>query len=213
MIDRSSSDWTDYYKWTAHRPPRRTTLTALAALPEKSVGTTSHALDLGAGAGRDTAPMLEAGLRVLAIDTAPEAGPTLKRRFPEPWRDGRLTFKVADFAKDDLDLPFATLINASFCLPMCPSRRFDGLWNSINSALAPGGLFAGHLYGPRDSWARRGDGLTIHTRNDAEALFAAWRVLLFEEEESDSITPRGNLKHWHVFHIVAHKSRAEISTP
>ena len=28
---------------------------------------------------------------------------------------------------------------------------------------------------------------------------------MFEEEEDDGVTPRGNAKHWHIFHIVARK--------
>jgi len=203
--DPLSPGWAPYYETTAHRPPRQTTLTALAALPKHTTKGVARAIDLGAGGGRDTAPMLDAGLTVLAIDAAAEAGVALEQRFPEAWRDGRLAFRVADFAHDALDLPPATLINASFCLPMCPPDRFDDLWATIDAALARGGLFAGHLYGPNDSWARRGDGLTIHTREKAEALFAGWTLLLFEEEESDSVTPKGTPKHWHVFHIVARK--------
>jgi hypothetical protein len=30
-------------------------------------------------------------------------------------------------------------------------------------------------------------------------------VELFEEEESDSITPCGEPKHWHIFHVVARR--------
>jgi hypothetical protein len=28
---------------------------------------------------------------------------------------------------------------------------------------------------------------------------------MFEEEEAEGTTPRGNAKHWHIFHIVARK--------
>jgi len=28
---------------------------------------------------------------------------------------------------------------------------------------------------------------------------------MFEEEEDDGVTPRGNTKHWHIFHIVTRK--------
>jgi hypothetical protein len=28
---------------------------------------------------------------------------------------------------------------------------------------------------------------------------------MFDEEEADGVTPRGNPKHWHIFHIVARK--------
>ena len=162
---------------------------------------------LSEGRPRDAAAMLVAGLTVLAIDRSAAAGKALADRFPAETRDGRLTFRQADFATDALKLPTACLINASFCLPTCPPENFPALWAAIAGALAPGGLFAGHLYGPNDSWALRGDGLTIHTRESLADLFAGWEMVLDEEEESESVTPRGHAKHWHVFHIVARKGR------
>ena len=198
-------DWPGYYAATADRPPRRTTLTALAARRSGTDSASALAVDLGCGGGRDTTPLLHAGLTVLALDRAPEAGAALQARFPDAWNRGQLTFRRADLSAADLGLPPSGLVNASFCLPLCPPDRFDGLWVQIARAVVPGGLFAGHLFGPNDSWARRGDGLTIHTRGDVDARFAGWDVLLIEEEETDSITPRGEAKHWHVFHIVARK--------
>ncbi|MDE0149751.1 MAG: class I SAM-dependent methyltransferase [Rhodospirillaceae bacterium] len=198
-------DWPGYYAATADRPPRRTTLTALAARRGGSGPDSALAVDLGCGGGRDTAALLDAGLTVLALDKAPEAGAALQARFPAAWSRGQLTFRRADLSAADLGLPPSGLVNASFCLPLCPPDRFDGLWVQIARAVVPGGLFAGHLYGPNDSWARRGDGLTIHARSDVDARFAGWDVLLIDEEETDSITPRGEAKHWHVFHIVARK--------
>ncbi|MXW91045.1 MAG: class I SAM-dependent methyltransferase [Rhodospirillaceae bacterium] len=201
--------WSGYYRATADRPPRRTVSTALAALsrrPARRPGpAVDRAVDLGCGGGRDTAALLDAGCAVLAIDRAEEAGAALRARFPAAWQDGRLTFRRADFSDGGLDLPAACLVNAGFCLPSCPPERFGDLWSAIAAAVVPGGLFAGHLYGPNDSWARRGDRLTIHDRGAAEALLADWDLLLFEEEETDSVTPRGESKHWHIFHIVARK--------
>ena len=199
----TGSDWSEYYEATADRPPRRTTLTALAA--RRSGRDPDFAVDLGCGGGRDTAALLEAGLTVLALDRAPEAGAALKARFPAAWNSGQLTFRRADLSVANLGLPPSGLVNASFCLPLCPPDRFDGLWLQIVRAIVPGGLFAGHLYGPNDSWARRGDVLTIHARDDIDTQFAGWDLLLIDEEETDSITPRGEAKHWHVFHVVARK--------
>lgn len=196
-------DWPGYYEATADRPPRRTTLTALAA--RRSGPGSDSAVDLGCGGGRDTAALLEAGLTVLALDKVPEAGAALQAHFPAAWNNGQLTFRRTDLSAADLGLPPSGLVNASFCLPLCPPDRFDGLWSQIGRAVVPGGLFAGHLFGPSDSWARRGDGLTIHTRGDVDARFAGWELLLIDEEETDSITPRGEAKHWHVFHVVARK--------
>ena len=32
------------------------------------------------------------------------------------------------------------------------------------------------------------------------------RLSVIEEEEEDSVTPRGTAKHWHIFHVVAKKT-------
>ncbi len=202
---KAPSGWAGYYRTTADRPPRRTVLTALAELRRPPGPVPAQAVDLGCGGGRDTAALLDAGCAVLAIDRAAEAGAALRARFPAAWQEGRLTFRRADFSSGGLDLPAACLVNAGFCLPSCPPDRFGGLWSAIAEAVVPGGFFAGHLYGPNDSWARRGDRLTIHDRGTVEALLKDWEPLLFEEEETDSVTPRGEAKHWHIFHIVAGK--------
>ncbi len=201
----AGSGWPEYYEIVADRPPRRTTLTAIAGHRSPIGGLPATAVDLGCGGGRDTAPLLEAGFSVLALDAEAAAGRALQTRFPEAWDSGRLIFRRTDYSSDDLDLPASGIVNASFCLPACPPDRFGGLWSRIGATVVPGGLLAGHLIGPNDSWARRGDDLAIHNRRDVDALLAGWEPLLVEEEETDSVTPRGEAKHWHVFHIVARK--------
>ena len=90
------SGWAGYYRTAAGRPPRRTVLTALAELRRPLEPIPARAVDLGCGGGRDTAPLLEAGLAVLALDSAPEAGAALQARFPAAWDSGQLTFRRAD---------------------------------------------------------------------------------------------------------------------
>jgi hypothetical protein len=114
----------------------------------------------------------------------------------------RLETRVARF--EDADWPETDLVNASFTLPLCPPEAFARVWARIVASLRPGGRFAGHLYGDRDSWVGR-PGMTFFTRAEAEALLAPLEVELFREEETDGVTPRGSAKHWHIFHVVARK--------
>ncbi|MGH6974455.1 MAG: hypothetical protein ACRED6_07495, partial [Stellaceae bacterium] len=102
----------------------------------------------------------------------------------------------------DAHWPPGDLVNASFALPLCPAERFADLWTRLRASLLPGGRFAGQLYGERDSWAGR-PGVTVHGRDAALALLAGWTIEMFEEEETDAVTPRGEAKHWHIFHVVA----------
>ena len=89
-------------------------------------------------------------------------------------------------------------------MPLCEPERFHELWTRIRDELPTGGRFSGQWYGPRDSWAGR-PGITFLERDQAMALLDGLEIEMFEEEEDDSVTPRGNPKHWHIFHIVARK--------
>lgn len=186
-----------YHAAVAGRPPRATLLRALAAFEaENRVG---FAVDLGAGEGRDAIALLQRGWSVLAIDSDAAALVRLRARRDRP-PGARLVTLHRSFV--EAAWPQADLVNASFALPLCPPERFAELWVRLRASLRPGGRFAGQLYGERDSWARR-PGLTVHGRDAARALLAGWMVEMFEEEETDAVTPRGEAKHWHIFHVVA----------
>ena len=89
-------------------------------------------------------------------------------------------------------------------MPLCEPQAFHDLWARIREGLPPGGRFSGQWYGPRDSWADR-PGITFLHREEALARLEGLDLEMFEEEESDGVTPRGKSKHWHIFHIVARK--------
>ena len=100
-----------------------------------------------------------------------------------------------------------SLVNSSFAMPLCEPEAFHRLWDRIREALPTGGRFSGQWYGPRDSWVGR-PGMTFVGRDEALALLDGLELEMFEEEEADGVTPRGNAKHWHIFHIVARKTGA-----
>jgi SAM-dependent methyltransferase len=195
--------WTKYYAATEGRPPRPTLLLALELFAAE--GICGRAADLGCGDGRDAIELLRRGWSVSAIDAEPVALERLRTRRDLPpsakldLQCGR--FEAADWGRADL-------VNSSFALPFCPPEAFPALWRKIDMSIVPGGRFAGQLCGPRDSWAERGlDGraLTILDEAAAHRLFAGYAIELFDEEQSDAVTPRGEAKHWHIFHIVARK--------
>ena len=97
-----------------------------------------------------------------------------------------------------------SLVNSSFAMPLCEPAAFYSLWQRIREALPDGGRFSGQWYGPRDSWVGR-PGMTFVSRDEALAMLDGLELEMFEEEEADGVTPRGNAKHWHIFHIVARK--------
>lgn len=203
MAGAHDDRWVCYYDAVVGRPPRDTLLRALAAVEaEGGPREGALALDLGAGEGRDTAELLRRGYRVIAVDAEPRAFERLRARPQLVWPEALETV-VARF--EDIELPAADLINASFSLPFCAPDRFGALWRRIVAALRPGGRFAGQLLGARDDWAKSDPDVTAFERADALALIADLVVEHFEEEETDSTTATGSPKHWHLFHVVARK--------
>ena len=192
-----ASGWAAYYQQLRDRPPRRTLLAALDAFGETPAD--ALAIDLGCGDGRDITEILRRGWSVVAVDAEPEALRQLAaRELP-----GTITRIVARL--EEVPLPLGVqLVNSSFAMPLCEPERFHELWTRIRDELPTGGRFSGQWYGPRDSWAGR-PGITFLERNQAMTLLDGLEIEMFEEEEADSVTPRGNPKHWHIFHIVARK--------
>ena len=192
-----ASGWAAYYQQLRDRPPRRTLLAALDAFGETPAD--ALAIDLGCGDGRDIIEILRRGWSVVAVDAEPEALRQLAaRELP-----GAITPIVARL--EEVPLPLGVqLVNSSFAMPLCEPERFHELWTRIRDELPAGGRFSGQWYGPRDSWAGR-PGITFLERDQAMALLDGLEIEMFEEEEADSVTPRGNPKHWHIFHIVARK--------
>jgi SAM-dependent methyltransferase len=192
-----ASRWTDYYRMTEGRPPRATLLFALDrfAVP-------GFAVDLGCGEGRDTMELLRRGWSVLAIDSEASAIERLSKR-PDLPPTGDIRTTVARF--EDAAWPAADLVNASFSIFFCAADGFPALWQKIVASLKSGGRFAGQLLGEKDSWAGRRN-VVIHDRAALDALLAGLTIEMHEIEETDSVTPRGEAKHWHLHHLVLRKA-------
>lgn len=192
--------WSDYYDAMLGRPPRETLVAALAAWGDRPPGL---AVDLGCGEGRDAVPLLAAGWRVIAIDRTPEALDRLRARTAAevPAALERLELRCEPF--ETADWPACDLVNASFALPLADPAGFPALWDRIVARLRPGGLFAGQLMGPHDDWV--GQGVTWHDRAALDALLTPFALVSLTEEDADSTTAVGDLKHWHLYHVVARR--------
>ncbi len=197
---KRTEDWRQYYQRTGRRQPRETLLDALSRF--ESENRLGQAVDLGCGGGRDTIEILRRGWSVLAVDAQAAAMEALLAR-PELAEFGsRPETQIARF--EEACWPPADLINSSFALPLCPKADFLVVWQRIHDSLTPGGRFSGQLFGDRDEWS--GDTSISHfALGEVQDLLRAYEVELFREEETDSTTPRGKTKHWHIFHIVARK--------
>jgi hypothetical protein len=75
------------------------------------------------------------------------------------------------------------------------------VWEQIRRALAPGGIFAGQLFGTRDSWA--GDpGMTFQDRSEVTRLLDGLEIVELHETERDGEAYNGP-RHWHTYDILA----------
>ena len=166
-----SQSWGPFYD-AAGDLPRETLLFALERFEDEADSSEQAllAIDLGCGAGRDTAELLRRGWRVLAIDAEDEAIERLMERDDlGPEGMGRLETQVARF--QDAALPRASLVNSSFALPFCPPAHFGVVWERIVASLESGGRFSGQLFGDRDSWATRPE-MSFQTREEIEGFAA-----------------------------------------
>jgi tellurite methyltransferase len=197
----SHPDWAAYYAKTGDRPPRPTLIRAADAFAGEGGEAGRLAVDLGCGMGRDALPLLRRGWRVLAIDSEPRAIEGLIRRAQA---EGLTELEGRVERMEDARLPATDLVNSSFALFACELSGFPALWAGIRGSLRPGGRFSGQLLGPKDSWAGRAATLVV-SRTELGRLCSGFEVEMLLEEQDDSVTPRGEAKHWHIWHLLLRK--------
>jgi SAM-dependent methyltransferase len=197
----SGIGWEDYYKAIEGRPLRPLFLDALAFLPSPRRGNRARiAVDLGCGDGRETLALLAHSWAVVAVDGTPEAIARL-RASVAPEDAARLTTIVGRF--HEVEFPDADFVYAGLSLPFCAPDEFTDAWQAVRQALRIGSVFAGHFFGPHDSWASKPD-MTFQKREELDELFTGFDVQLLREQDEDGPAVSGP-KHWHVFHVVATK--------
>lgn len=189
-----NKDWKKYFQLTKDRSPSLLLKKAMSFVTHKDL-----ALDLGAGALKDSKYLLEQGFKkVLAVDQ--EQIPIKLIDFLDKTR---FHFVRSSFDKFDFPMKTVNLINAQFSLPFAQSEDFGKVWIDLKNALAPSGIFAGQLFGIRDEWNKENIGMTFHTLEEARELTKDLEVIEFSEEEKEKPLASGDLKHWHIFHIIA----------
>jgi trans-aconitate methyltransferase len=188
-------DWERFYGFTKESPPWPLLMRAAALAPRHG-----QALDLGAGAGRDTRYLLEQGFIVTAVDADPNAAAHLAALPQDHLRIVQSSFEGFEFAAATYDL-----ISAQFALPFVARDRFFEVFARLKAALAPAGVFAGQCFGMRDQWNVPGHAMTFLTRGEVEGLLSGLDIIALDEEDADGQTADGSPKHWHAFHILARR--------
>ena len=192
-------DWVGYYDEQGAREPRDVLLRVLELFDQED--RRGLAVDLGCGQGWDTQELLRRGWGVVAIDGQEEGIRRLRRRIPHD-QAARLETIVSPM--EEVELPPADLVYASYSLPYCRRSVFPRLWDDIRAAIRPDGRFAGELFGDRDTWAATEPEMNFFTIDDARALFDGMAIESFVEEELED-EGWDEMKHWHVFHTIARR--------
>jgi SAM-dependent methyltransferase len=190
----SEATWRRFIELTRDAPPWPRLVRAAELFDHPG-----EALDVGAGAGRDTAYLLRQGWRVTAMDASPSAATAL-RRMP---RQRALEVVVA--AVEDSEPPASDLVNAQFALPFIPPSSFRATVRRLRDSVRPGGIMAATFFGPNDEWNVPGTELSFSTRAEIERLFKGFEILELSEVEEDGRTADGTPKHWHLFHLIARR--------
>jgi tellurite methyltransferase len=191
-------EWSEFARLTkdsAHWP--------LVERAAEMVGRAGDALDLGCGAGRDTRYLLGQGWNVTAVDREPTGLAMLAALRDEKLRTVQSSIEDFEFEPDSYDL-----VSAQFSLPFIPRARFDETFGRIKGAIRPGGIFTGQFFGIHDDWNKPENDFTFLTREEVDALLADLTVIEFEEVDRMGTIVSGESKHWHGYHIIAHKPTA-----
>ncbi len=68
------------------------------------------------------------------------------------------------------------------------------------------GYFVGNFLGLNDSWAKIKKEMVFLSKEQILDLFKnSFEIIYFNEIEKDGKTGLGNLKHWHVYNVIAKK--------
>ncbi len=194
LLTTSEERWSEFVRNTAGAPPWPQLERAAELFDQPG-----DALDVGAGAGRDTAYLLRRGWRVTAVDASPAAAAAL-RLLPLRRNLRVVASTIEDFEPADYDL-----VNAQFSLPFIVRSRFDATVRRLRDSVRRSGVMAATFFGRNDEWNVAGAEQTFSSRADIEPVFSEWTIIELTEVDEDGQTADGRPKHWHVFHLIAQR--------
>jgi len=202
---RGDDPWSEYFKNTLTAKDPRHTLWQAIKFFEEEGKEPGIAMDLGCGTGRDSLFLIEKNWHVFAIDKQEMALSILSDRIPQE-KSHLIRLQLEEFEKvkfrDGVDL-----INASYSIPFCNPTQFPDFWKKLTHHLSLGGRFAGQFFGERDAWAFIAE-QTHHTYQETMNLFCErFELEYFLQEEGLRPCANGEMKYWHISHVVAKKIR------
>lgn len=187
--------WKQYSKQSKNEPPRPLLLKSLSFFKKYR----GSAIDIGCGAGNESAYLYNHGWNVLAIDRNKECLINLKDMYP-----GIQTSNVLFESLNEL--PKSDFIFAGLSIPFCNPKFFERFMDIILCSINVRGRFAGIFLGPNDDWSHSFN-ISFCTIELIHSLFDKLEIEFISEVEFDKKTFAGVNKHWNTISIIAKKIR------
>ena len=163
--------------------------------------TFGKAIDIGCGSGNDSVYLIKNGWSVVSIDKE-NVGERISKRL-DAEEQKRFKFQQQNF--NDMKLEKADLIVANYSLPFCNNEKINYVWKNIVNSIRTNGYFVGNFFGIKDSWNKAESNMTFFTKEQVLNLFDEFDIIKFNEVEKEGLTGLGNMKHWHIFNVIAKK--------
>lgn len=168
-------------------------------------GKSGNALDLGCGSGRDSLELLKSGWSVTSVDKSREGLTFLEEKLSN--REG-IEIINEEFEGLKLKENFYDLIYSSFALSFCQKSHWPELWKEMVKSLKNKGFIAINCFGINDGFknSRLYGEMTFFTKEFLYDHFRDFNIIFEEEREVDKRSKVGQMKHWHIFTIIAQKN-------
>jgi tellurite methyltransferase len=193
--------WEQYFEKNKVRTVRPFYAKAIEFVPDfKSENRT--AIDLGCGAGVETADLLSRGWNVIAIDREPSSISAVVELASQQSNQKLKT--ICSSFEDLSEVPFAELIYSYHSLPFCHADKLDRVWSLIRDAVKPNGIFAGSFFGLNDEWVKSGHTTGVSSEKLTQYL-STFDIIHYEEVDKIGNTALSGPKHWHFIEIIGKK--------
>ena len=195
MTTRPQQDWSPYYDATRAGDHFRLLDDAVA----HHEGESYVALDVGAGALRNTCYLVARSYQVDALDNSPLLVDEVERLN---------TAAVHPYCQAFDDFTYITerygIAVASNALTFNPPQTFWRVIQDIKASLAPGGVLCANFSGMNDQWA--GDSQkSFVTRDELLTAFDGLQIILCDEWERETVMALGGKRHTHAIDLIAQR--------
>ncbi|MEK7103556.1 MAG: class I SAM-dependent methyltransferase [Patescibacteria group bacterium] len=190
-----SNTYEKHYDDTRNMPPAQLLVDAVKYVVHKD-----KALDVGAGALRDTRFLLEQGFDVVAIDQSP-----LLAKEAEAVQSEKLHYVITSFDSFDFPENEYDIVSSTAALSFNHPDTFNEVFEKIKKSVKREGILSVNIFGTNDEWNTDGNerNMTFLSKDEVEKLFEGFKIITFYESEKDSTTADKKPKHWHIFRVIA----------